>query len=716
MQNNNYRNNRPNFRRNPGQPNDRIRVYNSDTAHSQQNTSAPRPATGVPGRSQQSPSQTFTTQSNPAFKRRSAPFVADSLNYNSNRGANKPHFHSNHHQAPLHRASVAPVQQTQIHNTPRPHHVSTATKSQLKNRKMSMKMRPGVSAIKPKKNPDTIPPLKDGDIRVIPLGGSEEIGKNMIAVEYKNDIIVIDAGMQFKTEETPGIDYILPNTKYLEDRKGKIRGIVITHGHLDHIGGLPYVIERLGNPPIYTREFGALLIKKRQTEFPHLPELNIKIAGPHDGFLPITPDIKVKFFGLTHSIPDSTGVIINTPHGDIINTGDVRVENENGVVEEKEFEQYAALKDRKILLLTMDSTGIEKPGWTISEKTVIKTIDKIVSEVTGRIVIATFASQVERIIAFIDMAKRYGKKIVIEGRSMKNNVEILKHLKLADTSHIVDVENMLDYPPHKMMVLATGAQGEEFAALMRMANSSHKYIKLNKTDTIILSSSVIPGNERAITGLKDNLYRHDARIITYYDTDVHAGGHGKREELAWIHKQIPYKFFMPVHGHHYMLKMHAELAASLGTPRENIIVPDNGSIIEISNNGETITKLKEKAPSDLVMVDGFSIGDVQEVVIRDRQMLAQDGMFVIIANLNITTGKLKKSPDIISRGFVYLRESQELLKEARHIIKKTVENTASGMNPIDFDYVKDQVTDAINKYLFQQTAKRPMVIPVIIGV
>ncbi len=588
-------------------------------------------------------------------------------------------------------------------------------KKQLKNtRRQPLPKRHNNSSVH-KKIEDIVPTLKEKTVRIIPLGGVEEVGKNMTAIEYKNDIIVIDAGIQFKTDETPGIDYILPNTKYLEERKGKIRALVITHGHLDHIGGIPYLIERLGNPPIYTREFGALLIKKRQSEFPHLPELNIKIIDKDADFLPITPDLKLKFFGLTHSIPDSTGIVIETPLGDIINTGDVRVENENGVVSPKEFEQYKFFKNRKVLLLTMDSTGIEKPGWTISESLVIKTIDKIVSDVTGRIVIATFASQVERIICFVNMAKKYGKKLVIEGRSMKNNVEVIKFLKLADVEHIIAVEDIADYPPHKLMILATGAQGEEFAALMRMANNSHKQIKLNKTDTIILSSSVIPGNERAITGLKDNLYRHDSKIITYYDTDVHAGGHGKREELAWIQRQIPFKFFMPVHGHHYMLKMNADLAASQGTPLENIIVPDNGSIIEI-RDGEKIQILKEKAPAGLVMVDGFSIGDVQEVVIRDRQMLAQDGMFVIIASINTTTGKLRKSPDIISRGFVYLRESQELLTETRFIIKKTIETSAAGMKPIDFDYVKNTVTDAISKYLFQKTAKKPMVIPVIIGV
>ncbi len=566
-----------------------------------------------------------------------------------------------------------------------------------------------------KKTDDIVPPLKENTVRIIPLGGVEEVGKNMMAVEYKNDIIVIDAGIQFKTEDTPGIDYILPNTKYLESRRGKIRALVITHGHLDHIGGIPYLIEKLGNPPIYTREFGALLIKKRQTEFPHLPELNIKIVGKDDGFIPLTPELKVKFFGLTHSIPDSSGIVIETPFGDIVNTGDVRVENDNGVVSPKEIEQYSFFKNRKVLMLTMDSTGVEKPGWTISEKVVIDTIDKIVAKAPGRVVIATFASQVERIIHFINMAKKYGRKMMIEGRSMKNNVEVLKFLKLTDTEHIIAVEDIADYPPHKLMILSTGAQGEEFAALMRMANNTHKQIKLNKTDTVILSSSVIPGNERAITSLKDNLFRHDSKIITYYDTDVHAGGHGKREELAWIQKNIPHKFFMPVHGHHFMLKMNAELAFQNGTPRENIIVPDNGSIVEIQD-GQKIQVIKEKASSGLVMVDGFSIGDVQEIVIRDRQMLAQDGMFVIIASINTSTGKLKKSPDIISRGFVYLRESQELLVETRHIIKKTIETNAAGMKPIDFDYIKGSVTDAVSKYLFQKTAKKPMVIPVIIGI
>ena len=569
----------------------------------------------------------------------------------------------------------------------------------------------------PQKKPaDVIPPLAPNTIRIVPLGGVEEVGRNMTAIEFNGDIIVIDAGIQFTDAETPGVDYILANTKYLEDRKDHIRALVITHGHLDHIGGIPYLITRLGNPPIYTREFGALLIKKRQEEFPHLPALDIKIVEASDKSIPLTKDLKVRFFGLTHSIPDSTGVIIETPYGDIVNTGDVRVENELGVPVEKEVEQYKMFKDRNVLLFTMDSTGIEKPGFSPSEASILKNIDRIVAEAPGRIVIATFASQVERIIEFFNSARRYGKKVVIEGRSMKNNVEIIRHLNLVNIDHIIPIEDIEKYPPNKIMMIATGAQGEEFAALMRMSNKTHKYIRLNRTDTVILSSSVIPGNERAIAKLKDNLFRHDSKIITYLDSDVHTSGHGKRGELEWVHKQMPYKYFMPVHGHHYMLKMHADLAVSLGCPRENVVVPDNGSIIEIRDEGKTLVKLNEKAPSGDVVVEGFSVGDVSEVLIRDRKMLAEDGMFVIIAMVNTQTGKLKKSPDIISRGFIYLRESQELLNEARHLIKKSIESTTVGMNPINFDYAKNAVNEDVSRFLFQKTAKKPIVIPVILSV
>ncbi len=565
-----------------------------------------------------------------------------------------------------------------------------------------------------RKTEDIIPPIEGENIRIIPLGGVEEIGRNMTMIEYKGDIIVVDIGFQFKDEDTPGIDYILPNTKYLEDNKERIKAVFITHGHLDHIGGLPFIIDRIGYPKIYTRQFGAIMVQKRQDEFPHLKPLDIQII---EGNETITcGSLKVKTFPISHTIPDSMGLVIETPHGNIVFIEDVRVDNVNGVPTEEEVEQYKRFKDMKVLLLTMDSTSIEKPGFSLSENVVVDNIDKFIKDTKSRLIIATFASQVERIIAIIKSAEKYGKKLVIEGRSMKSNIEIIKQLKLVEVNNIIPLEDIENYPPDRIIMLVTGAQGEEFAALMRIANKTHKYVRLKPTDTVLLSASVIPTNHKSVVNLKDNLYRSGAKIVTYLDSDIHASGHGNRDELKWIHQQVPYKFFMPVHGQHYMLCQHAELSYSLGHSKENVVIPDNGSIVEIYDNGDKIRILKEKVPAGLVLVDGFAVGNMQEMVIRDRKMLAQDGIFLIVVSLNTKTGKLKKSPDIISRGFVYLRESQDLLNHTRMIIKKTVEDTTKGMNPIDFDLIKGALVDDIGRYLFQQTAKKPIVIPVILGV
>jgi ribonuclease J len=567
----------------------------------------------------------------------------------------------------------------------------------------------------PKTTKETVslPPVGD-NIRIIPLGGTEEIGRNMTAIEMGEDIIIVDIGFQFKDEDSPGIDYILPNTKYLEERQEKIRGVFITHGHLDHIGGIPYIMDRIGNPPIYVRQFGAIMIQKRQEEFTQLKPLNIKVIEGDETI--VCGKIKVSTFPISHTIPDSMGLIIQTPYGNIVFVEDVRVDNVKGVPTKEEEEQYERFKNMKVLLLTMDSTSIEKPGFSLSENVVTENIEKFIKETKGRLIIGTFASQVERIIAIIKTAEKYNKKIVVEGRSMKTNLDIIKLLKLSDIKNVIPVEEIENYPPDRIVMLVTGSQGEEFAALMRIANKTHKYVRLRKTDTILLSSSIIPTNYKSIVKLKDNLYRSESKVITYLDSDIHASGHGNRDELKWIHQRINYKFFMPVHGNHYMLCQHAELSQSIGTPRENIIIPDNGSIVEIYDKGTKIKMLKEKAPSDLVMVDGFAVGDVQEVVIRDRKMLSDDGMFVVVAIVDLKTGKLRKSPDLISRGFVYLRESQELLGHTRLIIKKTIEETTRGTNPINFDLIKGNVTDAVARFLFQKTAKHPIVIPVILGV
>ncbi len=561
-----------------------------------------------------------------------------------------------------------------------------------------------------------IPPLEAGNIRIIPLGGVEEIGKNMTAVEFGDDIIVIDCGFQFREAETPGIDYILPNTKYLEDRKEKIRGMFITHGHLDHIGAIPYIIDRIGYPQIFTRTLTSVMIKKRQEEFPNLKPLDIHEVEKTDTIK--VGNLRVRFFSVYHTIPDSMGIVVETPYGDLVFTGDLRLDHVDGVPTETEEKEFAWFANRKVLFLAADSTNCERPGFSLPERIVKKNLDEIIATTPGRLIIGTFSSQLERLMRMIEQAERVGRKILIEGRSMKVNIEIVKHLGLlkVDEKTFIDSNQLESLPDNKVAILATGAQGDEFAALMRIAMKTHKYVKIKKNDTVVLSSSVVPGNERSVQKLKDNLSRQGARIIHRDTMDVHASGHANRDETFWIHSKINPRFFMPMHGYHYMLRVHADIAKAVGRSEDEIVIPDNGSIIEIREEGTKIVRIKESAPNSLRLVDGFSIGDIQEVVIRDRNVLAAEGMFVIIATVNPRTGKLRKSPDIISRGFVYLRESQELLQQARIIVKKTIEDTAQGQQPINFDFVKNNVTDAVARFLFEKTNKRPIVIPVVLGV
>lgn len=554
-------------------------------------------------------------------------------------------------------------------------------------------------------------------IRVIPLGGVEEIGKNMTIVEYKDDIIIVDAGLQFPGEEAPGVDYVIPDVAYLEKRKKNIRGLFITHGHLDHIGGIPYIMQKIGNPPIYTRYLTSLMIQKRQDEFPHLPSLDIKVVEKNDP-IKVGNHLSVKFFNVTHTIPDSMGVIVQTPHGNIIFTGDIKVDHSDSIPLAHEEKTFGDLGKEKNLLLIADSTNVERPGWSFSERSVHENLKKIIVETKGRLIMGTFASLLERIIFVIKTAEENGKKVVIRGRSMKNNVAIARKVGMIDIKQttLIPPEKIDDYPPDKVVVIATGAQGDQLAALMRMANKQDKYIKITEKDTILLSSSVIPGNEKNVQKLKDNLSRQGAKIIHYRVADVHSSGHANHDEMLWIHKMIKSKFFMPVHGHHFMLRIHAEIAKEAGLPKENIIIPDNGSIVEISEDGSSITKLKEVAPVSVVMVDGLGTGDVKEVVIRDRQALAQDGIFVVIAVIDVNTGKVRQSPDIISRGFIYLKESQELLKQTRIITKKTIESTTAQMHPVNLDFVKNNIREKLGKFLFQKTNKRPIVLPVLLEV
>ena len=422
------------------------------------------------------------------------------------------------------------------------------------------------------------------------------------------------------------------------------------------------------------------------------------------------------------------GIIIETENGWIVTPGDYKLDQVDGVVSKEEEKEYSTFDKAKVLLLMTDSTNIENEGFSLPEVKVHQGLENLIRKVPGRMIIAAFASHITRLAHVVKFAESMGKKIVLDGRSMKTNIEVAIEADLfapkKDT--VIPIEELDNYPPNKVVVLMTGAQGEEFASLNRVANKTHTKFKLRKGDTIILSASIIPGNERAVEKMKDGLTRQGARIISYRTAGedfVHATGHGNQEDVKWLHRKTHPKFFIPIHGNHYRLVLHKELAMELGMSEENIVVPDNGSIIEISADGKKIAARKEKAPAGVMMVDGASISDSQDVVIRDRQMLSQDGMFVIIALLDQKTGKLKKSPDLISRGFVYLKENQELLRQVRIIIKKSVEDGAARMphhaaggNPLDFDHIKANLGETVSKFLYQKTEKRPLVIPVILSV
>jgi ribonuclease J len=575
----------------------------------------------------------------------------------------------------------------------------------------------GGNAPTQKKDADYHPdPVTPDTVRIIPLGGVEEVGRNMIAIEVENDIYVSDVGFQFVSEESsPGVDYMLPNTKYLERNADRVRGVFITHGHLDHIGGIPFLMSRFGNPPIYAQNLTITMIAKRQEEYPDVPKLELITVEAGNSYT--VGNRKIKFFSVTHSIPDSMGISIETKHGNVVISGDLKLEHENGIPTAKEQKIWGDIGKDNNLFFVGDSTNAERDGFSVPESRVNKTLEEIVRGVTGRLIIGTFASQFERMIRIIEIAESMGKKIVTEGRSIRTNLEIAQKTGLLTVKKetIISAQEIQDYPADKIVILSTGAQGEEFAALMRIATKQHKSITLTPRDTVVLSSSVIPGNEISVQKLKDNLFRNGANIIHYRTSDVHSTGHGNSGELVWINQQVNAKFFMPGYGYYSMTWSHAKAVEQAGRAKESIIIADNGTVIDIVN-GETLNIHKNKVPNSPLVVDGFAIGDMQEVVIRDRQALSKDGMFVIIATVNLKTGKLRKSPDIISRGFIYLRESQDLLNQARLLIKKTVEDSTRGMNPVDLDYVKNTLTDTMSGYLFSATNKAPMVIPVLIGV
>ncbi len=550
-------------------------------------------------------------------------------------------------------------------------------------------------------------------MRFVPLGGFGEIGRNMAFFEYEDEIIIIDAGIQFPQDETPGVDFIIPNVTYLEQKKQNVRALILTHGHYDHIGAVPYLIDKIGNPPIYTTMLTKEIVAKRQGEFPNSPKLKFHIVKNND-IIQLSKHFSAEFFGVAHTIPDTTGVILNTPVGKMVSCADFRIDydNENSPLGLAEFERVGK---QGIHSLFLDSTNAEESGHSLSERLVEKNLEELIKGGQGRIIIGMFASMITRIAEIINIAERLGKKVIINGRSMKDNYQICKNLGYVKHGKdvLVPVEDVHKYPDEKIIVLTTGAQGQSNAGFMRIANGEHRHIHLKKTDTVIFSSSVIPGNERSVQFLKDNLARQVGKVYTSNLIDIHASGHAPEEELKQVISLIKPKFLVPIHGHYFMRALNAEHGTAVGMPKENTVLLENGQVSEVTENGFKITS--QQVESYYVMVDGLGVGDVQEVVLRDRLMLAQEGMVVVITVLNRTTGALLKNPDIISRGFIYLKENRELLNDIRDKMRHIL-GRLPRQNAPEPDYVKSLIRDQIGQLLYNKTKRRPMVLPVLIEI
>ncbi|MBI2023858.1 ribonuclease J [Candidatus Giovannonibacteria bacterium] len=577
--------------------------------------------------------------------------------------------------------------------------------------------RQSVGRIKTRTAPalNEMPKQAEGPVlKFLPLGGCGEVTRSCYVYEYKDDIVIVDMGLQFPEEDMPGIDYIIPNVEYLIPKRKNIRGVIVTHGHLDHIGAIPHLLEPLGNPVIYTKPLTRGMILKRQEDFRGTPHPKVELVDENTKLKLGCFD--VEFFHVNHNIPDSMGVVLRSPAGTVVHTGDWKFDHTPVNERPADVERLKQIGKDNVLLLVADSTGSQSPGKTISESEIQKNLDEIFTKAKGRIIAATFSSLLTRVQQLIWLAEKYDRKVLIEGTSMKQNVQVaqeLGYLKIKKGT-VIGREDLAHTPKEKIIVVCTGAQGEDRAALMRIANGEHKYLHLENTDSVIFSSSVVPGNEASVQRLKDILYKKAEKIFHSESMDIHASGHAKGDDLKEMIQLIKPKYFIPMHGNYFMLKLHSDLAIDAGIKKENAVIAEDGEIIVMDKNA--IRKSGQKAPVNLIMVDGLGVGDVKEVVLRDRQMLAEDGIFVIISVVDSETGKVKGSPDIISRGFVYLRESRDLLSQARHLIRKVIEESTSQMHPINWTFLKDELREELGKFLFRKTERRPMVLPVIIEV
>ncbi|MBU4360659.1 ribonuclease J [Candidatus Parcubacteria bacterium] len=558
-----------------------------------------------------------------------------------------------------------------------------------------------------------VPALHPNTLRIVPLGGCEEVGRNMTVFEYNNDIVIVDMGLEFPQEDTPGIDYIIPNTDYLKGKEKNIRGVIFTHGHLDHTGASPILLEKLNNPLIIGAKLTVHMIKGRVEDYkPGMARnLKTKIISSTDGILKLG-SFKVKFFPVEHNIIDSIGVILETPVATAIHPGDWKIEHDKTKVS---FDYNKLAKLKKPTILMLESLGVSYKNPPVPESEMYKNIEKIIATAPGRVIIGTFSSNIDRIRVVLEMAQKYNKKVAVDGFSMKTNIKIAKELGYIkfNLKNLLDVKQITKLKDNEIIVMCTGAQGEENAVMSRIANKEHRFIKFQKTDTVIFSSSVIPGNERTVQKLKDLIYRQSDNVIHSQIMDVHSGGHATANDVEEMIRQIKPTYFMPVYANHFMLKEAAKLARKLGYNDKNILIPDNGSVIDFGKHN--VKMLDKKAVADPVFVDGLGVSDLQNIVLRDRQILADDGMVVVIATIGSRHGKLIHNPDIISRGFVYLKENKELISDTRKKVSKIVESF-EGQAPIQANYIKNKIRNNIGQFLFQKTGKRPMVLPVVIEV
>jgi len=549
-------------------------------------------------------------------------------------------------------------------------------------------------------------------VQIIPLGGLGEIGKNMYVIRYNNSLLVIDAGLKFPEDEMLGVDVVIPDVSYLVEHKQEIKAILLTHGHEDHIGALPYILPHLEGIPLYgTRlTLGLVEVKLREHGLLHNTKMNTIKPG---GSLHLPP-FEVEFFRTNHSIPDSVGVSVNTPAGRIVHTGDFKFDQTpvNGLI--MDYNRLTSYGNDGVLVALSDSTNAERPGVTFSEKEVGESISEIFRTAPARIIVATFASNVHRIQQVIDAAERYGRKVSVVGRSMVSVVNIaleLGYLRIKPDT-LVEIEEINRLPAEKIVLISTGSQGEPMSALTRMSMAEHRKVEIVPDDTVVIAASAIPGNERLINRTIDNLFKRGANVIYEQVSGVHVSGHASQEELKMMLNFLRPRYFVPIHGDYRHLIHHAKLAENVGIPKQNIFVVENGNVLEFSAHGGRVVR---DVNASMVFVDGLGIGDVGNIVIRDRQILSQDGIVIVVLTISKQDGQVIAGPDIVSRGFVYVRESEELLEEAKNIIA----NNLSGLSRQqrgEWTAIKNTVKETTSHYLWEKTGRRPMILPIIMEV